>query len=36
MGNGYKEIFVFGEFSLDARLEMLKKGGEEIHIAKRL
>ena len=34
-GSGYNESFVFGEFSLDARLEMLKKGGEEIHLAKR-
>ncbi len=34
-GNGYSESFVFGEFSLDARLERLKRRGEEIHLAKR-
>mgnify|MGYP001796081811 CR=1 FL=1 len=34
-GNGYKETFAFGEFSLDARLEMLEKRGEQIHLAKR-
>lgn len=34
-GNGYNESFVFGEFNLDARLEILKRRGEEIHLAKR-
>ena len=34
-GNGYNESLVFGEFNLDARLEILKRRGEEIHLAKR-
>jgi TolB-like protein/DNA-binding winged helix-turn-helix (wHTH) protein/thioredoxin-like negative regulator of GroEL len=34
-GNGHNKNFVFGEFKLETELQTLRRGGREIHLAKR-